>query len=289
MPLPVQLAEVGNVALNRRERAWHEQRALDAESDARTRLLAPGSTPRLELRRRAEHVEGGGGKLQPLARDAVVQHRLDNATRVKLTLLVLAQLHCACLNDAFAVSRQLAAVLEAVAPRVRIIRDLDLLLDVEHLVGAGARGHIAVDGLGLRVDKGEGGVVRRADSPVHAHDVGRVEAVAIAQHAWPLAKVFRKALEAKEHRLGSTACRARELDQRTVGKAALDHLAHENVHGEEGGVEHDHQAIVRLERKVVKHPQDHLLAKDAHEGLRAAVSLILEARPQAAKGHDDIH
>ena len=48
--------------------------------------------------------------------------------------MYLAQLHGARLNDLLAVLLQLTAVGEAVAAGVGVVRDLDLLLDVRHLV-----------------------------------------------------------------------------------------------------------------------------------------------------------
>mmetsp|Transcript_67548 Transcript_67548/g.162166 ORF Transcript_67548/g.162166 Transcript_67548/m.162166 type:complete len:289 (+) Transcript_67548:695-1561(+) len=239
----------------------------------------------------AEHMDGAPLQLQHPARYSVVQHVLDHTRDVVLLVAVLVKLGAAIAKHFIAVAFQLLAVPKAIAARVCVVGDLDLLLDLLHIVSALLRPHVAIDRLRSLVLENKGAIGPcSSDRAILAHNIGSVEGISVAENARPIGlERLTKSLKPYEDSLGSSLCGTSEVHKLAGGVSWQNNLLHEATHAHEVRIEHDDQSILLGQAQTVKHPQDHLLAQYTYEGLWACVALLLESSPQTSKRNDDIH
>mmetsp|Transcript_8548 Transcript_8548/g.26931 ORF Transcript_8548/g.26931 Transcript_8548/m.26931 type:complete len:345 (+) Transcript_8548:644-1678(+) len=160
-----------------------DERVVQVEAETEAWHLRVASAKCLDLRGRAKHVEVV--RVQPERGEgrAGVEHRFDHARRVKLAHLVLRELRRARAEQRLALGREARAVGEAVAARVGVVGDLDLLLDVLDQPRARVYRHVRVDWLRVEGVEMEDGVVPLARNlAVLRHNVRRVEGVTVAEH-----------------------------------------------------------------------------------------------------------
>mmetsp|Transcript_51521 Transcript_51521/g.149658 ORF Transcript_51521/g.149658 Transcript_51521/m.149658 type:complete len:246 (-) Transcript_51521:49-786(-) len=227
-------------------------------------------------------------KFQRSERLLLGDHRGDDSRCVKLADSILTLLLRVGLDECLTLGGQLRAIAEAIAPRVGPVTDLHFLFHLCDVV-LSVHGDVGIDRLLLYVVEAENGIVASGNLPELADDVGRVEGVSIHKHRGPLPSVLLQALQPQEHGLRRAPRRPGQLHERAVGVLVPHHLLHEVAYVHEARIINNHQFVLFAQSQMLEHPQDHRLPQHWHKRLWPGhVTLLLEATPQTAQGHNDI-